>query len=110
MSLHVHSLAISAISSFKPALLAIRRHDRNLASQLRNALTSVALNIGEAEYSDPGTMRTRLHSAAGSANEVRSSIAVAIAWGYVKNHEVAEGLDFINRTLAMLFRLIHGRS
>ncbi len=56
MSLHVHSLSISA---FKTALLAIKRHDRNLAAQLRNALASVALNLGEAEYSDPALSKER---------------------------------------------------
>ena len=110
MSLHVHPLAISAIFSFNPALLAIKRHARNLVAQLRTALTSVALNIGEADYSDLGIMRTRLHSAAGSANDVRAAIAVATAWGYVKDHDIAEGLDLIDNTLAMLFRLIHGRA
>lgn len=109
MSLHVHTLALQAITQRRPAVLAVRRHDRSLAEQLRTALSSVALNIGEAEYSDPGTKRARLHTAAGSANESRSALAVATAWQYVGERDVAEGLALLDRVLAMLFRLLHGR-
>jgi len=44
----------------------------------------MVLNIAESEYSDPGNKRARLFTAAGSANESRSAVRVAVAWGYVR--------------------------
>jgi four helix bundle protein len=109
MSLAVHALALRAIAELRPAVLGVKRHDRQLAEQLRAALSSMALNIGEAEYSDPGTKRARFHTAAGSANESRSALAVARAWQYVSEADVAEGLVLLDRVVAMFFRLLHGR-
>lgn len=108
--LAVHAIALAAIRSLRPAVTRIQRHDRSLAQQLRDALSSVALNIGEASYSDPGNKRARFHTAAGSANESRSALSVALAWGYVSEEEIAEGLALLDRVVAMLFRLVNGRS
>jgi four helix bundle protein len=107
MSLHVHTLALQALASLRPVVVRVQRHDRALAAQLRGALSSMALNIGEAAYSDPGNKRARLHSAAGSANESRSALAVAVAWAYVAEHDTAEGLALLDRVIAMLWRLLH---
>jgi len=57
----------------------------------------MALNIGEAAYSDPGTKRARLHTAAGSTNESRSALAVAIAWAYVSERDTRDGLALLDR-------------
>jgi|CXWL01.1.fsa_nt_gi four helix bundle protein len=109
MSLVVHQIALEAIATLRPLLPRIQRHDRNLATQLKDAASSAALNIGEAEYSDPGTRRARFHTAAGSANETRSALAVAIAWGYVTRDEATVALELFDRVVAMLWRLLHGR-
>lgn len=109
MSLVVHQVTLEAIATLRPLLPRIQRHDRNLASQLRDAASSAALNIGEAEYSDPGTRRARLHTAAGSANETRSALAVSIAWGYVTAAEAEAALALLDRVVRMLWGLLHGR-
>ena len=109
MSLHVHSLALQSVSELRSVVLRVQRHDRALADQLRRALSSMALNLGEAAYSDPGTKRARLHTAAGSANESRSALAVAVAWGYVAERECVAGLASLDRVMAMLWRLLHPR-
>ena len=109
MSLKVHAVALQAITSLRPVVTQVQRHDRALAAQLRDALSSMALNIGEAAYSDPGNKRARFHTAAGSANESRSGLAVAVAWAYVSERDTAEGLALLDRVVAMLFRLLHGR-
>jgi four helix bundle protein len=111
MSLHVHSLALEAVTELRAVVVRVQRHDRALADQLRRALSSMALNLGEAAYSDPGTKRARLHTAAGSANESRSAlaVAVAVAWGYVAERDTAPGLALLDRVVAMLWRLLHPR-
>lgn len=76
---------------------------------MRRAAASVVLNIAE------GTQRTgkdRLHHyriAAGSAAEVRSALGLARAWGYVEVAAVATVDVLLDRVLAMLWRLTHGR-
>jgi hypothetical protein len=69
-----------------------------VADQLVRAASRVALNIAEAEYSNPGNKRARFFTAAGSANESLAALRVAVAWGYFREDE-AEGL--VRRVLAM---------
>ena len=38
----------------------IKQRDKSLADQLSRAASSIALNIGEAELSDPGNRKSRL--------------------------------------------------
>lgn len=100
MSLVVHEVALEAIVSLRPLISRIQRQDKELARQLKDAASSAALNIGEAEYSDPGTRRARFHTAAGSANESRSALAVAIAWGCVTRDEARAALEHFDRVVA----------
>ena len=86
MKLEVSRLALQTIATLRPLVARIRRYDRSLAVQLVRAASSLALNLGEGEYSDPGTKRARYCNAAGSANETRTALAVAVAWGYVFAH------------------------
>ena len=109
MPLNVHQVALDTITSFRPLMSRIQRHDRARAVQLTRAASSIALNIAEAEYNDPGTRRARFHTVAGSANETRSAVAVAIAWGYVTAEQAQPSLERLDRVVAMLWRLLHGR-
>ena len=83
----------------------IRKHDRALANQLCRAATSIALNIAEGNYSDPGTARARFNTAAGSASETQAALRVALAWGYLKREQVDPSLLLLDRILAMLWKL-----
>lgn len=105
MALLVHSVALEAIVSLRPVVTAIARHDRALAQQLRTAASSIVLNVGEAERSDPGTGRARLFSAAGSTRETRSALALACAWGYITPQAIAAADAQLDRVSAMLHRL-----
>ena len=89
MTLQVRHVALDGIRQLRPLVERIARRDRSLATQLRRAASSMVLNIGEAERSDPGTGRARLYSAAGSANEARTALQVACAWRYLSEEGVA---------------------
>jgi len=80
MSLQVQDVALEAIAALRPLMPLIRRSDRSLADQLSRAASSVVLNIAEGAYSDPGNRRARYFSAAGSANEARAALRVAVTW------------------------------
>jgi four helix bundle protein len=108
MAMQVHELALSVVEALAPLMPLIQRQDRSLAVQLRTAASSMVLNIAESEYSDPGNRRARLFTAAGSANESRSAVRVAIAWRYLGNERAADVLARLDRVMAILWKLTHG--
>jgi len=101
----VLDVAISAIETLRPVVARIRQRDRDLGEQIRRALSSVALNIGEAIGTDGGNRIARFSTAAGSNAEVRAALRVAVAWGYVSVSEVQPGELLLDRIAAMLYRL-----
>ena len=109
MAYKVEQVALDAIAALRPLVSRIAGQDRALAQQIRNAASSVALNIGEAEYSDPGNRRARLHTAAGSAGETRVALRVAVAWGHLTDAQATAAAGLLDRTIAMLWRLTRGR-
>ena len=107
-NLIVGEVSLKLIEALEPLVSRIKRRDRSLADQLVRAASSVTLNISEADYSDPGNKRARLFTAAGSANEVRAAVKVAVAWKYCAPAEVAEAQLLVDRVIAMLWRLTRG--
>jgi hypothetical protein len=59
----------------------VQRRDRDLASQLRRAISSIALNLAEGLGCTGGSARARFETARGSLNEAKTGIQVAVAWG-----------------------------
>jgi four helix bundle protein len=108
MTFHVEELTLELIHALKPLVPRIRRNDRSLADQIVRAASSIALNIAEAQYSDPGNRRARFYSAAGSANETRSALRVAIAWGYFAEPDAAGAAALLHRIVPMLWKLARG--
>jgi four helix bundle protein len=96
------------IEALRPLVPRIKRHDRSLADQLVRAASSTALNIGQAELSDPGNRRARFFTAAGSANETLVALRVAVAWGYLRRQEAEAAKALLRRVVAMLWKLTRG--
>ena len=101
----VLEVALQAVEMLRPVVARIRQCDRDLGEQIRRALSSVALNIGEGSGNEGGTRLARYSTAAGSNAEVRAALRVAIAWGYVSGTEVEPGEQLLDRIAAMLHRL-----
>ena len=98
-------IALAAVRSLRPILPSIRQSDPRLATHIRDAGSSMALNLGEGNRR-AGRDKTHLwRIASGSAEEVRTALRVAIAWGYVEEARVARALDRIDRFQAMVSRL-----
>src|SRR5204863_9013631 len=108
MALQVHALALSIVEALAPIMPLIQRQDRALAVQLRTAVNSMVLNIAESEYSDPGNKRARLFTAAGSTNESRSAVRLAIAWGYLRSERAADVPAALDRVMAVRCKPTHG--
>ena len=104
---HALSVALELIGAVRPILSKVEKRDSGLAKQLRSALTSIPLNLSEGNRR-LGKDRTHLWSiAAGSADEARTCLLIALAWEYVEQATLEEPLELLDRVLAMLWRLTH---
>ena len=101
------SVALELIGAVRPILSKVEKRDPGLAKQLRSALTSIPLNLSEGNRR-LGKDRTHLWSiAAGSADEARTCLLIALAWEYVEQATLEEPLELLDRVLAMLWKLTH---
>ena len=103
------ALVMSILPKVRHVNDAIRAHDRNLSDQIKRAITSVALNLGEADGSDPGNRRARLHTALGSLKETRQGLQIATAWDYVATSDIASVERVLDSATAMTWRRLHPR-
>ena len=99
-------LSIQTVAAMRSMVTHIDKHDRDLARQLRRAMSSVALNLGEAEGSDAGNRRARLHTALGSARETRVGLQLASAWGYIASDELAPIEASLDRVCALTYGML----
>jgi four helix bundle protein len=102
--LRIYSIIIETLKVTAPIILQIAKHDVDLARQLRRAASSIALNTAEGCGNSGGNQRLRYRSALGSTQEVRASLDVAEALGYVDAVD-AELRDRLDRIAATLYRL-----
>ena len=107
MTFKALQLALDAIRLLRIILPKIRRYDPKLADEIRRAANSTALNLAE------GSRRRnndRLHFyrvAAGSADEARTGLLVAEAWGYIEKHELAPPASRFDEVLRITWTITH---
>ena len=100
-------VALEIIRGLRGLVAGIRRQDAKLAEQLVAAASSVAANVAEGSRR---TGRDRGHLfriAAGSADETRTHLRVAEAWGYLEASEIEAVLKLIDRELGIIWGLTH---
>jgi four helix bundle protein len=97
--------ALQTIELARPLVAAIERRDRDLASQVRRALSSVVLNLAEGFGSTGGNARLRFATARGSLYEAHAGLRVATAWAYVSADEAAPALAALDRLGARVYGL-----
>jgi four helix bundle protein len=102
-----HNLSLEFITQLRPLMPSIKRADANLADQIGRAATSIALNLAEGRCRAGGDQKRFYTYAHGSASEVKSAIAVGVAWGWIESPEPL--LATLDRLMAMLWRLTHDR-
>jgi four helix bundle protein len=107
MALQVSALSIQLIETLRPLVPRIKARDKALADQIVRAASSIALNIGEAEHSDPGNKRARFFTAAGSAGETLQALQVATGWGYLAPADRDTATTLLRRIIAILWNLTH---
>ncbi|HEY1811028.1 MAG TPA: four helix bundle protein [Kofleriaceae bacterium] len=103
-----YEVSLDLIRSLRNVVPAIKKFDKDLADQIHRAATSVTLNLGEGSRNTAGNQRNRFESAHGSANEVKAALAVAVAWGWIDDATQVPAI--LDRLLALLWRLTHGKA
>jgi four helix bundle protein len=89
-SFSVEEHALGVIELARPLVEAVQRRDRDLASQLRRAVSSIALNLAEGFGCTGGNRRLRFETALGSLKEAQMAIRISLAWGYFSQSVAAE--------------------
>lgn len=107
MAFRLAELSFELIEDLRPLVEVIRRRDRSLADQLMRAASSIALNIAEGQKSDGGNMRARFFTAAGSANETRAALRVAVGWRHIGPEAAMGARERLDHIIAILWKLTH---
>lgn len=100
-------VALSLVSTMRPVIEHLRQRDPGLTRQMKDATNSIASNVSEGGRR---AGRDRLHSwrvAAGSADEVRTQLKLAVAWGDLPAPLAEQPLGLLDRELAMLWKMTH---
>ena len=101
-----HALAVVALS--RSLVEAVQRRDRDLGSQLRRAISSIALNLSEGFGARGGNARIRFESALGSLNEAVTGVRIAQSWGYFPANAAVPLLQSMRELGARVSGLVRG--
>jgi four helix bundle protein len=95
---------LEAITTMRPLLSRIERHDTDLGRQLRRAASSVVLNLAEGSGSFGRVRTQRYRTALGSARETLACLRTGEAFGYI---DALPGvlLQTLNRVIGTLVRV-----
>ena len=100
-------LALECIGSLRGLVQVVRRQDAKIAQQIVAAASSVAANIAEGNRRRGADRLHFFRIAAGSADEVRTHLRVAMAWGWLSEDSTSQALALLDRENAVLWRLTH---
>jgi four helix bundle protein len=98
-------LSLEVVQQLRQAIAPLRALDPKLFDQIRAAASSVCLNLAEGNRRLGADRKRVFRIAAGSADEVRTGLRVALAWGDLDAGAVAPALALLDQVLAMLWKL-----
>ena len=102
-----YQVAIEVVKELRPIVEQVRKHDSTLAKQLVDAMSSTVQNLAEGEAHRGGNKRAKYDIAHGEANEVKSCLDLALAWGYVIDDSGARAK--LRRLLALMWGLTNSK-
>ncbi len=97
--------SVQLISALRPLVASLTSRDPDLADQLRRAASSVALNLGEGRKRTGKDRVQHWKVASGSAEEVRTALRIAVAWGHLEDADVTPALGLCDELCAMLWKM-----
>ena len=101
-----YQVALEVVGELRPVVEQIRKHDATLAKQLVDAASSTVQNLAEGMGHRGGNRRLKWEIAFGEANEVKGSLDLARAWGYVLDDQCVRAK--LQRLLALCWGLTKG--
>ena len=104
MSLIAYDLALDLVSALPPTLASFKRHNKRLATQLEDAVTSIALNIAEGTGRVGGDRLHHFRIALGSLREVGAALACGRRLGWISEEPMAAERDRLGGLLYGLQR------
>ena len=104
---HAYEVALEIAREVAPLIGKIAQRDPDLAKQIRKALPSIPMNIGEGRRRMGRDRIYHYNVSAGSADEVSSALDYAKAVGYLRRSDIDAAQVVLDRELAMLWRLSH---
>jgi four helix bundle protein len=87
----------------------VARQDRDLARQMKRAITSAALNASEGVWAKAGKRRSRLEDAVNSARETLVALRLAGACGYLEQAEANVAIERLENIVPVLWVLAYRR-
>jgi four helix bundle protein len=102
-----YTVSLDVARKLAPVVAQVRKHDGNLATQMRRAMSSTILNLSEGAAHVDGNKKVKYRIAYGEAQEVRAALDLASVWSYV--HDDREVRADLNRLLALCYGLVHGK-
>ncbi len=109
MTFDAERVSLELIAGLRAPLERLERRNRAHADQARRAAASVAHDPSEGRRR---AGRDRVHfwrMAAGSAAELRTALAIAVAWGWLSDEELDPARALLDRVMAMTWRLANPR-
>ena len=101
--LRIYTFILEVLRKIAVLEARIRKHDPDLARQVRRAANSIALNTAEGMGVSGGNEKLRFRTALGSTRETRCGLDIAEVHGYVEVD--AQLRDDLDRIAATLYRL-----
>jgi four helix bundle protein len=102
-------VALQLVAAFRPIIEAVMPRDKDLASQMRRAVSGAALNPAEGNRRVGGDRFHAFRVAAGEADEAITAARVALAWGYITEAMLAPAVVIEDRLQGLLWGLRNGR-
>ena len=103
--LDAYKVALQLLAYMRPHVDRMRKTHKDLAKQLDRSLPSITNNLSEAMRRTGADRAHLLTVSLGSADEVRSSIDVALLNGIIPADDAAHADSLADRYCAMAYRL-----
>jgi four helix bundle protein len=98
-------VALQLVAAFRPIIEAVMPRDKDLASQMRRAVTSAPLNTAEGNRRVGGDRVHAFRVAAGEAEEALTGARAALALGYIDDALLAPAVAIEHRLQGLLWGL-----
>jgi len=107
MNFQALRIALELIKALRPVIDKVGRSSKKEAEQMQDAANSIARNLAEGRRRRGKDRRYHWDVAAGSADEVMTSMRISLANGWLEDADVTDTMALDDRVLAMIWRLTH---